>query len=76
LYPAISIRCPLFVIKKKDIQLTKEKFPNVKSNSTHWILIILKWLLGFLIPLQQVFIEGGYMLVEEFRMCGMSNEIL
>jgi hypothetical protein len=31
---------------------------------------------SFFFPLQPVFIEGGYMLMDEFRMCGMSNEIL
>jgi hypothetical protein len=43
---------------------------------THWILIILKWFLSFLIPLQPFFIEGGYMLMEEYRMCGISIKIL
>ncbi|CAF3948467.1 unnamed protein product [Rotaria sordida] len=36
---------------------------------THWIMIIINWLLGILIPAILLFIEGSYVYEEESRLC-------
>jgi hypothetical protein len=43
---------------------------------THWILIIVKWLISFLLSIEPFFIENGYLLIEEYRMCGITKDIL
>lgn len=36
---------------------------------THWILIIINWFLGILLPIEPFFIPGGYIYENESRLC-------
>ena len=42
----------------------------------HWILIILKWCISFSFSIKPFFVQGGFTLIPEYRMCGVTNRIL
>ena len=42
---------------------------------THWIIIILNWILAFLVCIPPLFFEGGYALETESRICAGSCKI-
>ena len=42
----------------------------------HWIMIILKWLISFLISIQPFFIQNAFDLVEDYRICTTTTKVL
>ncbi|UJR20009.1 hypothetical protein I4U23_023143 [Adineta vaga] len=40
---------------------------------THWILVLLKWFVSFVLGIRPVLIEHGFELIKEHRMCGIKT---
>lgn len=50
------------------------KYKRLLTCSTHWIIIILSWILSILFPIEPLFFQGAYIYETESRICLLTSQ--